>query len=52
MNEVSVLFVQLGAVMMDIPPVVTIVRAQVESVEEVLVVVENYVPVGVDLRGR
>lgn len=52
MNEVSVLFVQLGAVMMDIPPVVTIVRAQVESVEEVLLVVENYVPVGVDLRGR
>lgn len=38
--------------MMDIPPVVTIVRAQVESVEEVLLVVENYVPVGVDLRGR
>lgn len=52
MNEVSVLFVQLGAVMMDIPPVVLIVRAQVESVEEVFLVVENYVPVGVDLRRR
>jgi hypothetical protein len=52
MHEVSVLFVQLGAVMMDIPPVVLIVRAQVELVEEVLLVVENYVPVGVDLRGR
>lgn len=51
MNEVSVLFVQLGAVLVDIPPVVKIVRAQVESVE-VLLVVENYVPVGVDLRRR
>jgi hypothetical protein len=52
MNEGSVLFVQLGAVLVDIPPVVMIVRAQVELVEEVFLVVENYVPVGVDLRWR
>jgi hypothetical protein len=51
MNEGSVLFVQLGAVLVDIPPVVMIVRAQVELVE-VFLVVENYVPVGVDLRWR